>query len=185
MDIVEETRSLRRELVTLAARPEWDLLARHDLLGGKPPPSFADRVYRLARQALAVLGLLPPRLTRYAWRPALKHAPLAPQARTLLVWAPGMRREELRLACNGIAARLRDDCALAPVLVTEVADFAYFSRLGWLVEYLPELSGDGASYRERKRRHLAWCYRDALVVPASAGLASEAQWRALMEESDR
>jgi hypothetical protein len=58
----------------------------------------------------------------------------------------------------------------APVLVTDVADFAFFSRLGWLVEYVPPLSAPAGEYAGRKQRHLAWLYRDALALPASVGL---------------
>jgi hypothetical protein len=56
--------------------------------------------------------------------------------------------------------------------VTDVADFAFFSRLGWLVEYLPELSGQGEPYDERKARLLARLYRGAPAVPVRAGLES-------------
>jgi hypothetical protein len=60
-----------------------------------------------------------------------------------------------------------------PVLVTNVADFAFFSRLGWLVEYVPALSAPAGGYAERKQRHLAWRYRDAPALPVSAGLTDE------------
>src|SRR5690606_34408057 len=112
--------------------------------------------------------------------PALKHAPVADEATTLLIWALGVERDVLRQSCEAIARRLEAGPALAPVLVTDVADFAYYSRLAWFVEYLPELSGEGPSYRERKRRHLAWRYRDAVFVPVSAGLADEAAWNEVL-----
>ena len=180
LSIVEEVLALRRELASLATAPEWDLLSRHDLLGNKPPPSFQGRVFRFVRKLLAATVLIPPYVTKYAWLPTLKHAPKATDARALLIWAPGTRRDELRLACEGFSRRLKDNTSLAPVLVTDVADFAYFSRLGWLVEYLPELSGEGSSYKERKRRYLAWRYRDAVAVPVQAAYASEAAWLQLL-----
>lgn len=180
MNIVEDIFVLRRELAALTTKPEWDLLTRYDLLSKKTPSSFYDRVFRLARKLLAATGLLPPQVTKYPWFPSLKHAPLAVDAKTLLIWAPGVGRDELRLACDGFSRRLKDNSSLSPVLVTDVADFAYFSRLGWLVEYLPDLSGDGPSYRDRKRRYLAWRYRDALAVPLSVGLASESDWCELL-----
>ena len=183
MSIIEETRALRRELAALAAEPEWGLLARYDLLGKKPPQSLQDRVSRLARRLLTVSGLAPPHVTKYPWVPTLKHATVVADAKALLIWAPGMGRNELRQACEGFSKRLKGNSSLAPVLVTDVADFTYYSRLGWLVEYLPELSGEGKSYQERKLRHLAWRYRDALIVPMTAGLASEAEWNALLEVS--
>lgn len=181
MNIVEDTFALRRELAALTTQPEWALLTRYDLLGKKPPSSFHDRMFRLARKLLAATGLLPPQLTKYPWLPTLKHAPLAAHAKTLLIWAPGAGRDELRLACEGFSRRLKDNSTLSPVLVTAVADFAFFSRLGWLVEYLPDLTGEGQSYRERKMRYLAWRYRGALALPLSVGLASEPEWSELLE----
>jgi len=185
LSIVAETLALRRELTALASTPEWDLLSRHDLLGNKPPPLFQDRVFRFARKLFAATGLIPPYVTKYSWLPTLKHAPKAADAKALLIWAPGVGRDELRQACEGFSGRLKDNTSLAPVLVTDVADFAYFSRLGWLVEYLPELSGEGPSFRERKRRYLAWRYRDALAVPVAAGLASEMEWMNLLQRISR
>lgn len=182
MSIVEETKVLRRELAALAAKPEWDLLTRHDLLGSKPPALLRDRVFRLAKKQFAALGLLPPHVTKYAWRPTLKHAPLAEEAKILLIWAPGAGRDDLRQACEGFSRRLKGNSSWAPVLVTELADFAFFSRMGWLVEYLPDLRGEGQPYRERKRRYLAWRYRDAVVVPWAVGLASDVEWRAVLGE---
>lgn len=181
MGIIEETFALRQELARV--RPEWALLARYDVLSGKPPACFHDRVYGQVRKLLASTGAFPPKVTKYSWRPALKHAFLAADAKPLLIWAPGLERARLRQACEGLSRRLRGHSSLAPVLVTDVADFAYFSRLGWLVEYLPEFTGEGPSYRERKQHYLAWRYRNALIVPASVGWASDAQWTALMEAS--
>lgn len=130
---------------------------------------------------LSVLGLMTPHVTQYPWLTTLKHAPARSNAKTLLIWAADAEPNELRPACEGFAHRLKNDARLVPVLVTDVADFAYFSRLSWLVEYLPKLNGDGQSYRARKRAYLAWCYRDALIVPWRAGLASDTEWNALLE----
>ncbi|SEF11823.1 hypothetical protein SAMN02787142_7774 [Burkholderia sp. WP9] len=181
MSIVTETKTLRRELQALAARPEWDLLTRHDLLSKKPPSSARDRAWRRVRGVLAALGLMSPHVTDYPWRPTLKHAPVNTDAETVLIWALGASRDDLRRACEGFSNRLKCNGGLAPVLVTEVADFAYFSRLGWLVEYVPDVSGEGHSYPERKRAYLAWRYRDARTVPLSAGLASDTEWNAVLE----
>jgi len=181
LSIIDQTRTLRRELRTLAAKPDWALLARHDLLAGKPPATLKERAWRGAKRALAALGLISPHVTKYPWLPTLKHAPVSAEANTLLIWAPGTERDALRHACEGFSARLKGNDSLAPVLVTDVADFAFYSRLGWLVEYLPELSGEDRSYRERKRAYLAWRYRDARIVPPAAALANDADWKALLE----
>lgn len=92
-----------------------------------------------------------------------------------------MERDSLRNACLGFQRFLAGRQDLAPVLVTDVADFAWFSRLGWMVEYLPELEGKGLPYQERKRDYLAWRYRDAVVVPAAAGLLDEENWNRLLQ----
>lgn len=92
-----------------------------------------------------------------------------------------MERDSLRNACLGFQQFLVSRQNLAPVLVTDVADFAWFSRLGWMVEYLPELEGGGMLYQERKRDYLAWRYRDTLVVPGAAGLLDEEGWNRLLK----
>lgn len=181
MSLLKKASALRNELAGLAAAPEWDLLVRHDLLAKKEPASLQARIWRRIRSWMASVGLLRPHVTPYAWLPTLKHSPRAEGAKTLLIWAPDVGRDELRRFCHGFAARLDGDLGWAPLLVTDVADFAFYSRLGWLVEYLPELSGEGTAYAERKRRYLAWRYRDACVVSADAGLANDEEWQALLK----
>ena len=46
-------------------------------------------------------------------------------------------------------------------------------KISWLVEYLPEIPGEGPDYAERKRRYLAWRYRHAVPVLLSIGLGDE------------
>lgn len=185
VSLVQETHVLRLQLAAWAADPEWPLLSRYDLLGNKPPRSLFGRMVRWLRGRMAQLGLVRPHLSKYSWLPALKHAAYAPEGKTLLIWAPGVSRAELRRACDGFGQRLRSDSGLVPVLVTDVADFAYFSRLPWLIEYLPELSGEEQSYRERKQRYLAWRYREAMIVPVSAGLATAEEWEQILAMGGR
>lgn len=182
MNIIEETDTLRKTLAAWAKTPEWALLSRYDLLRSKPSLPLRDRALRFVKWLLASAKLTSPHVTSYRWSSALKHTPIMVEARTLLIWALGAEHDELRQACEILSKRLRD-CSppLLPVLVTDVADFAYFSRLGWLVEYLPELSGGGQSYRARKQHYLAWRYRDALVVPITANSASTSEWNVLLE----
>jgi hypothetical protein len=73
------------------------------------------------------------------------------RAKPSLIWAVGTDRETLREACSGFARMQESLPGFAPVLVTDVADFAFFSRLGWLVEYLPELPAKGSHTRSAKR----------------------------------
>ena len=61
----------------------------------------------------------------------------------------------------------------APVLVTDVADFAFFSRLNWLVEYVPSLSAPADGYFEHKLRYLAWRYRDVPALSVTAEIKGD------------
>lgn len=185
MSVLQETLALRRELSAMEADPEWGLLVRYDLLRRNPSLPWASRVFRRARQLLADLELMSPYISSYSWLATLEHASVPIGAVPLLIWAPGKGRDAIRQACDGFLQLLADQSELAPVLVTDVADFAYYSRLGWLVEYLPELTGSGEPYRDRKCRYLAWCYRDGLAVPLSAGLASRPEWDELLGSGHR
>jgi hypothetical protein len=118
------------------------------------------------------LGLRSPRPPE-PWLPGLKHLERGDDARPLVIWAVDVDRKVLREACRGFAPLLRACPDRVPVLVTNVADFSFFSRLGWLVEYLPALSSPADGYAERKKRYLAWRYRDAPILPVSAGLGLE------------
>jgi hypothetical protein len=183
VSVIAETKALRREVKALAAKPEWDLLVRYDLLGKKSPSSWQDRVWRRIRHLLASAGLISPHVTQYPWLPTLKHRPVSADVKTVMIWALGADRHQLRAACEGWSKKFQGGDDLAPVLVTDIADFAFYSRLGWLVEYVPSLSGEGPSLQQRKQAYLAWRYRDATVLPLSAGLASDAEWRALLKLS--
>ncbi|MBN3852503.1 hypothetical protein G3N59_03825 [Paraburkholderia sp. Ac-20340] len=178
-----ETKALRRKIEALAAKPEWSLLQRHDLLSRKPVSSASARAWRKIRSVLASMGLISPHITPFAWLPTLNHRPVSADVKTVMIWAPGVQRDQLRIACERFSKKFLGREDLAPVLVTDIADFAFYSRLGWLVEYLPALSGEGPSLQQRKQAYLAWRYRDACIVPLSAGLASEPVWNALLKLS--
>lgn len=181
MTLVEETRRLRRQLKAWANAPEWTLLVRYELLPQKPSPVWHQRLSQRMGRLLRVLRLSRSRYRQQPWHAGLKHAVGAPDAKPLLIWAEGTDHASVREACAGFQRLLAGRTDVLPVLVTDVADFAFYSRLGWLVEYLPDLSGAGASYRERKKRYLAWRYREAFIVPLSAGLASELDWNLLLD----
>ncbi|MGF6572917.1 hypothetical protein ABH945_005038 [Paraburkholderia sp. GAS333] len=183
MSVITEANALRRELKSLAAQPEWALLTRYDLLADKPPLSSRERVWRDFRRCLAAMGMMPPQVTPYPWLSTLKHRSASSDLTTVMIWALGADRPGVRTACEGFSTRLKDAGHLAPVLVTDISDFGFYSRLGWLVEYLPNLSGAGPSLLQRKQAYLAWRYRDACIMPLSAGLASESEWNALLKLS--
>ena len=168
MTLREELKALRRHLDELAAGPEDTLMMRYALPRPPTPPGLYWRMRWLASRTLRFLEWIRVK-PRYPWPPALKHAPDLHSSKPLLIWAVGVEPDVLRRACGGFA-KLHDLRGFAPVLVTDVADFAFFSRLGWLVEYLPRLSGEGEAYDVRKAKFLARLYYGAPALPVRAGL---------------
>jgi hypothetical protein len=169
LSLSEEIEALRRHLNDLAHTADDELTMRYALRQSPRPPGlywqvrwFVGRIVRWL-EAMRILRPNP-------WPASLRQAATSVEAKPLLIWAVGTDRDTLRAACGGFARLLESPPGFAPVLITDVADFAFFSRLGWLVEYLPELSGEGEPYRERKARFLARLYCDAPVLPVRAGL---------------
>lgn len=183
MNAQQATYELRASLRRLAADPEWALLVRYELLPQRPDPRFWKRWDQRLGRWLRVLGLSRARYRKQQWLPGLKHGEHAAAPRTLALWCDLADREQSRAACRRVREFLAGRQTFCPVLITPLADFAFYSRLGWLVEYLPQLGGDEA-YRERKRRYLAWRYRDAVALPLSAGLAEAAEVDTLLEDDD-
>lgn len=174
MSVPAEIDALRRRLVELSGEAESGLARRYAL---RPLPGERPSVYRRFRKALGRtlrrLGLRPVQPLE-PWLPGLKHVEESGQAKPFLIWALETDRDALRAACRGFETLQAALPGWVPVLVTDVADFAFFSRLGWLVEYVPALSEPADRYAARKRRYLAWRYRDAPALPVSAGLTEQA-----------
>lgn len=104
----------------------------------------------------------------WEWNCALKYAENG--GRTVVCWAEGTDKNIIREA----AARLDQVFkagSFSPVLVTSTTDFAFFVRMGWLVEYLPMISGK-SSYSQKKAVYLSLRYRKAIFLPIEAGLGS-------------
>lgn len=186
MSLIETTQKLRWQFEQLVNRPDWALLVRYELL-----PQHREWSYRIGRW-LRVVGLSRSYYFRQRWSASLKHTnnvatATATATATLLIWAEGVELQQIREYCHGFKQHLAQHKNFIPVLVTDVADFAFYSRLGWLVEYLPEISNGinkedlSASYREKKRQYLAWRYRDALVVPVAAGIANPQEWQMILQ----
>lgn len=169
-----------RSRARLRANGEIELVRRYAL---RLPPRERVGLYRRMRMAvgslLRTLGLRR-RPQPEPWLAGLKHLERSDEAQVFLIWALGIERDSLRAACKVLEERIAALPDWVPVLVTDVADFAFYSRLGWLVEYLPELSPPAGAYRERKRSYLVWRYRGAPVVPISVGLESSADLRELL-----
>lgn len=170
MSLRAEVIGLRKDLERLCGETEIELTRRYAL---RFPPRERLSLYRRLRMGvgrllrrLGVRRTPPPE----PWLTGLRHVDCSDEARPLVIWALGTDRDTLRTACRRFQTLQAALPGFALVLVTDVADFAFFSRLGWLVEYVPALSAPADNYGERKRRYLAWLYRDAPALPVSAGL---------------
>lgn len=173
MSSTADAHRLPQQLKKWADEADVDLARRYAL---RPLPSKPPSLYRRLRRALGLklreLGLRQPAPLE-PWLAELRHVTYGDGARTVAIWALGMDRDALRAACRNFRKLHAGTPGIVPVLITDVADFAFFSRLGWLVEYVPTLSAPAGGYSERKRRYLAWRYRDAIAVHASAGLKDD------------
>lgn len=174
MTLDDDTRRLRQEIERLAADAETDpVLVRYPPRFGRMRLGLYRRIRLAVGDVLRASGLRA-RPVPKPWRVGLRHAEGTEDAGALVLWALGAERGALRQAClafKRIEPALLPD--LVPVLVTDIADFAFFSRLGWLVEYVPSLSAPAEGYAARKTRYLARRYRNAPVLPWSAGLAPD------------
>ena len=172
MSLPADILQLRKELERSFGRAEVKLARRYERLPLESLTAF--RRFRKSAGRLRRRLLRQPLPEPQPWLPGLRHLGRGDEARPLVIWALGIDRETLREACRGFETLYASLTSFSPVLVTDVADFAFFSRLGWLVEYVPALASPATSYAERKRRYLAWLYRDAPALPASAGLSEAA-----------
>lgn len=173
MDLIGELDALRREIDQLANECGTELEARYALQRPRKPPGVYWQIRWLAGKVLRTLRSLV-RKEADAWPAALKHSGRDRSSKPVVVWALGFNPEQLRQACAGIDGLLRDLPGVAPVLVTDIADFAHYSRICWLVEYVPDIRGTG-SFALRKSQYLARLYKDAPVLPAGYGLCQTAE----------
>lgn len=172
MNAASDVVNLRAHLAKLAADVDDALVRPHVLrIPSAERLSLYRRTRMLVGRILRAIGLMRARRLE-PWLPTVKHAPAADDAKALLIWGIGAERDELRRACEAFSMLHAALPGHVPVLVTDVADFAFFSRLGWLVEYVPRRFGGSDAYGQRKQRYLAWRYRDAPAVPAALGLKS-------------
>ncbi len=147
---------------------KYEILPRPVLLSARCGVPLRIQVFRWLRDVLVGFGVIKPGEFGTAWSPKLKHVPVEPKAKVVLFWAVGAYdKQDLRLALASQLERFKLQGGGLGVLVTNVPDFAFYSRLGWLVEYLPELSGTHESYAHERLRYLAWRYRGANVVPCT------------------
>ena len=182
----EEAKSLRRRLDQLANEFDTGLSQRYDLQFISPEElKLGRRLRRATGRLLRRLGLmrpLPPRppTPLEPWLAELGHVDYGNTAKPLLIWAMDIDRDELRSACGRIRELQTGSPGWAPVLVTDVADFAFFSRLNWLIEYVPSLSAPADGYFEHKLRYLAWRYRDVPALSVTAEIKGDMQLKDLL-----
>ena len=180
MDLVLETESLRKQLRAWSQSPEWSLLIRYELLPQKKALSFQKRLTQSVGRLFRRMGLSHGLYCSQVWNSGLKYADCRPEMRPLLFWSERLDKQAMRNACSGARNLLQAHPGLQPVLVTDQADFAFYSRLHWLVEYLPCMEEGTTAYQDRKKRYLAWRYRDALILPLTAGLATQKEFDLLV-----
>ena len=166
------TKTLRDCLRSWAGQLEWALHVRYELLPQKRPPELRKYIAQKIARLMRVWGLSRSYYQNRQWLPGLKHG-AAEGNIILLIWSDIADMESSRAACAAFRCFLSTHPQYVPVLVTSLADFAFYSRLGWLVEYLPQIPGEGPNYTERKRCYLAWRYRHAEAVPLSIGLGDK------------
>jgi hypothetical protein len=174
MILSNEIEALQRQFDQLAECSGDEILARYAMQQPQRPTGFYWQSRWLAGRVLRWLqskGIL----RADPWPASLKHAATSRDAKPLLIWAVSADPDTLREACKGISDLVDDLPGFAPVLVTDRADFAFFSRQRWLVEYIPRLAGEGELFEIRKARFLARLYRGSPVLPVTAGLASASQ----------
>jgi hypothetical protein len=179
MEPVDDIKRLRQYLDHLADDDDEEL-ARYELTRPPKPPGLYWQVRWLGGRMLRwleAMGLKKPD----PWPVALKQGSESYRAKPLLIWAVGTDRDTLREACLRFPELREALPGLAPVLVTDVADFAFFSRVGCLVEYLPEITGEGQRYEERKLRFLARLYRGAPALPARAVVETTGRLEAIRQ----
>lgn len=167
----DDIKHLRQYLDGLAADGGEDL-ARYELSRPPKPPGLYWQVRWLGGRILRCLESLGLKKLD-VWPVALKSGSESRRAKPLLIWAVGTDRSTLRAACLRFPSLREAVPGFAPVLVTDVADFAFFSRVGCLVEFLPKITGEGVLYEESKLRFFARLYRGAPALPVHAILESD------------
>jgi hypothetical protein len=183
-----EADSLRRRLKQLANEYDSGIDRRYDLQFISPEElKFSRRLRRATGRLLRRLGLmrpLPPRppTPLEPWLTELDHVDYGNTAKPLLIWAMDVDRDELRSACDRIRELQTGSPNWAPVLVTDVADFAFFSRLNWLVEFVPSLSAPADEYFGHKLHYLAWRYRNVPALSVTTAIKENMSLEDLLVE---
>ena len=167
--IADEVAELRQQLDQLASAPREPQLDRYEMQRPERPKGLYWQLRWLVGgllRRLAKAGILPSN----PWPTGLAHTDRKKGAKPVLVWGLGASREQIRDGCDALSRFFENRNDIAPVLVTDVADFAYFSRLSWLIEYVPHIVGNGENFESRKLKLLAKVYPGAAILPLRSGL---------------
>lgn len=177
--IQAETKSLRLKFHELRISYDYKLIVKYELQYNVKF-SFRAIIQKIGR-LLRLVGLDRSHYCNRKWTASLKHNNQVNFCKTILIHAQGYNIEQCRIHCNLMRDLLKSFPGYVPVLLTDTSDFTFFSRLGWLIEYLPDLQIQGSSYLQRKLQHLAWLYRDASIVPLSASNCTITEFRELLD----
>lgn len=174
-NLIEKTRKLRKNWKHMHRFP-WKSLFYYNANFRLRKTSLWQRLWCFTFHTLQLARLL-----LSSWHPGLKHGCANPSG-TVVLLDDLDDHSDFHQVCTSLKELLANYSSLAPVLITEHADFAFYSRLGWLVEYLPKTLPNHEAYIARKKRYLAWRYKYALVIPLSAGRATEEEFKVLMQQ---
>lgn len=133
-------------------RVSGSFVRKYFLLGEQQRKSFFKNPVRWA-------SLLRKRLRLRPWQAGLKHKEVfIGREQVLLIIALGVAQQSIREFCTELDGKLSKEGAQIPVLLTDTADFSFYSRLGWLVEYVPDMD---TPYGKAKLDYLALRYQGA------------------------
>jgi hypothetical protein len=138
----EEVKALEQHLRKLAAHTDDELAARYLIKRSPRPKGLYWQLRGIVGSVLRWFQAWWP-WRQKPWPVSLKQLPIDPKAKPLIIWAVGSDRNTLREACTGLSKQWNSMPGYAPVLITDIADFAFFSRLGAWKSIVSRHSGEG------------------------------------------
>ncbi len=168
--LANKKENLAYSLKDLANAPPWDFIIRNELMPQGLKWYFL-RIFMRSRTKIMHIAHRHTHFEKRFWQKDLKHAPRNKAQHSLVLYSEGMEKNTQRTICNKILKFFHDFPQFVPVLMTDIADFAYYSRLHILVEYLPALTCKKETiYKQKKKQYLAWLYRDTVFLDLQANM---------------
>ena len=115
------------------------------------------------------------------WNSGLKHY-TGKSKHTILVVDNVNDKEKIFKVCTNLKNIFLSLNETSIVLITNYADFHFYSRLGWMIEYLPSALPNSSLYIAQKKQYLAWRYKNSTVLPLSLGFLPDKQVKFLLQE---